>query len=88
MIWLGDKPWRDAADTEIWVTDWRKGDWIDARKAFYVTGQVTPMEYGLGAQPTAAGGGLNFDQARAHIFDVERKYNVHGGQSKEPPHTH
>lgn len=79
LVWLEGQPGRGDPATEIWVADWRTGDWIAARNASYVPGQVTPMEYGLGAQPDAAPGTLSFDQARAHVFEVERRYNVHGG---------
>ncbi len=85
LIWLEDKPFRDDPKTEIWVTDWRTGVWIDARKARYLDGQVTPMEYGLGAQPEDAPGALGFAEAKAHIFEVERKFNVHGGHLDASP---
>ena len=89
LIWLEDKPARDDPATEIWVNDWQTGDWIDAHTAAYVPNQVTPMEYGLGAQPDPAPGTLSFDQAREHVFEAERKYNVHGGHlemNPEPTH--
>jgi copper chaperone NosL len=79
VIWLEDNPWRDDRRTEIWVNDWRSGEWIDARSAYYLTGQETPMQYGLGAQTEPAVGALNYAAAKAHIFDVERRFNVHGG---------
>lgn len=79
LVWLEDKAARDDPATEIWVNDWRTGDWIDARTAHYVPSQVTPMEYGLGAQPDPAPGTLSFEQARTHVLELERKYNVHGG---------
>lgn len=78
VIWLEDKPWRDEPATEIWVNDWRTGDWIDARTASYLGGQETPMQYGLGAQGEPAEGALDFAAAKAHIFEVERRVNVHG----------
>lgn len=78
VIWLEDKPWRDDADTEIWVTDHRNGNWIDARRAYYLPDQVTPMEYGLGAQADAAEGAFSFDQARSRIFELEARFNSHG----------
>jgi len=78
LLWLEESTAKDAPSTEIWVSDWRSGDWLDARAAYYLPGQVTPMEYGLGAQPIPTPGTLTFDEARAHIFDVERRYNVHG----------
>ena len=79
LVWLEGQPGRGDPTTEIWVNDWRTGEWIDARKASFVSGQVTPMEFGLGAQPDAAPGTLSFNEARAHVFEVERKYNFHGG---------
>lgn len=78
LIWLEERPAKDDPSTEIWVSDWRTGDWLDARTAHYLPGQVTPMEYGLGAQPGLAPGALSFSEARQHILDVERRYNVHG----------
>jgi hypothetical protein len=78
VLWLEDKPWRDDPQTEIWVADHRTGEWIDARQASYIPGKVTPMEYGLGAQPERRRNGLSFDQAKQHIFRVERRFNAHG----------
>lgn len=80
VIWLESRPERGAPSTEFWVSDWRTGDWIDAASAAYVPEQVTPMGYGLGAQPDAAPGTLTFAEAKAHVFEVERSFNVHGGQ--------
>jgi nitrous oxide reductase accessory protein NosL len=77
-LWLEDKPWRDDPATEIWVTDHRTGEWIDARQATYVSGQNTPMEFGLGAQADPAPGGLTFEEAKLHINKVEERFNIHG----------
>ena len=79
LIWLADKSWRDKSSTEIWTTDHETGEWIDARTAYYIQGEVTPMGYGVGARklpPTSKG--LTFSQAKAHIFRVERDNNRHG----------
>ena len=80
VLWLDDKSWKDDPATEIWVTDYRNGNWIDARSAYYVTGRITPMEYGLGALPEEVPGALDFTAAKAHIFDVEKRFNAHGVQ--------
>ena len=85
VVWLEDKPFRDDPHTEIWVTDWRNGHWIDARKAHYLAGQITPMEYGLGAQSEHNPQAIDFAAARERIFEVERKYNVHGGHLESVP---
>lgn len=82
-LWLADKPWKDAPGTEIWATDHRNGDWIDARQATYIKDRITPMAYGLGAQSDSAEGGLNFDQAKQHIREVEKRFNVHGAHLRE-----
>ena len=34
---------------KIWITDAKTGEWIDAKKAFYSTTNITPMGYGFGA---------------------------------------
>ncbi|AKH20823.1 multidrug ABC transporter ATPase [Sedimenticola thiotaurini] len=78
VIWLEDKPWKDDPKTQIWVTDRHGGGWLNAREAFYIKGDLTPMEYGLGAQQEAAEGSLNYEQAKEHIFVVEKRFNLHG----------
>jgi len=86
VIWLEDQPWRDASTTEIWTTDHQNGEWIDARSAYYVKGELTPMEYGIGAQrqqPISAA--LTFSEAQAHIFKVEERYNQHGTHITDRP---
>ncbi|MGE5516711.1 MAG: protein NosL [Bacteroidota bacterium] len=48
--WLQDVTWKDAPETEFWVMDSRSGTtWLDARKASYVPGTQTPMDYGFAA---------------------------------------
>jgi hypothetical protein len=88
IIWLQDKPFRDDPATEIWVNDWRTGEWIDARIAHYLTGQETPMQYGLGAQSEPAAGALDYAGAEARVMEVERRFNVHGGALDAPEHRH
>ncbi len=73
VVWLEQQPWKDDPRTEIWVTDFHDGHWIDAKKAWYIPGQRTPMDYGLGAQEAAAPGALDFAAARKHIFEVDEQ---------------
>jgi len=42
--------WQEKAT--IWINDVETGNWINARKAFYSTGHVTPMAYGFSAHKT------------------------------------
>jgi len=49
ILWFQNEniSWRDKA--VIWITDANTGKWIDARKAFYDTENITPMAYGFSA---------------------------------------
>ena len=80
MLWLEDQPWKDDPKTEIWVKDYRSGDWLDARTATYLKNRITPMEYGLGAQQPSATEGMDYGQAKAYVREVEKRFNVHGVQ--------
>ena len=84
VIWLDKQTWKADTRTEIWVNDYRNGKWIDARKASYVTGKVTPMGYGLGAQADPVEGALNFTAAREHIYEVETGEHKHKGGHMHP----
>jgi len=84
VVWLDGQPWKDNARTEIWVTDQLSGEWIDARLASYVTGKVTPMDYGLGAQREASPGAMDFTQARKHIDTEDERKHRHGGGRQHP----
>jgi len=83
LLWLDGQPASAAATAEIWVNDHRNGDWIDARTAHYVTQQITPMGYGLGAQVQAGSDTLTFNEAKAHIDAVEHRHNKHGAHLKQ-----
>ncbi len=71
--WWEGRNWWEDLDTEIWVTDWRDGSWLDARTCFYSKGHITPMDFGLGAQPENEPGTLNFEQAMEHIRTREQE---------------
>lgn len=48
--WLKMQSWAEAPNIEFWVRDYPTGTrWLDARTVRYVTGLVTPMDYGFGA---------------------------------------
>lgn len=80
VIWLEGQSWKDDPSIELWVNESKTGSWIDAQKASYVTGQQTPMQYGLGAQSEATEGSIDFQAAREQIFKVERYFNQHGAR--------
>ena len=49
VLWFDDEhiKWKDEAI--IWITDVTTGEWINARKAYYDTNNITPMAYGFSA---------------------------------------
>lgn len=79
VIWLDKQSWGKPGQSELWVNDNRTGEWIDARTAWYVQKDNTPMGYGLGAQTDKISGSLNFTQAREQIYTIEKTENIHGG---------
>ncbi len=83
VIWLQEQKLQNNNQVEIWVTDYQTRDWIDARKATYVKVGTTPMEYGLGAMIDSTVTGMNFEQATDFIFDVEKRFNIHGQQLQQ-----
>ena len=87
VIWLDKQAWKDDARTEIWVNDHRNQKWINAKTAWYVKiSSHTPMDYGLGAQTDKQEAAFNFDEAKTHIYEVEKRFNIHSAQPlKLPP---
>jgi hypothetical protein len=75
LWWLKQQAWDDTR-TQIWVTDYLNGEWLDARQAHYVSGLKTPMDYDLGAVKNPVSGSLNFEQAREKILAIDHE---HGG---------
>jgi len=83
IAWLDAQPWKDAPATELWVADHRDGHWIDGRRAVYLGGQMTPMDFGYGAQDEPASGGMSYAQALAAILAREARR-----QSPGADHAH
>jgi nitrous oxide reductase accessory protein NosL len=48
-LWFEEEniTWRESAI--VWITDVDTGEWIDAKKAYYDTQNITPMAYGFSA---------------------------------------
>jgi len=84
VLWLDSRDLPEDA-VEIWVADSRNGRWIDARSAYYLTGNPTPMQYGLSAVEEKLEGSIDFAAAREEIYRVEREHNVHGGRLEHMP---
>ena len=60
--WLERQPFATDPKTRIWVTG-PGGAWADARTARFVSGQTTPMGYGVA--PGEGASSVDFEAARA-----------------------
>ncbi len=83
LLWLDEQPWKNTMKSEIWVADFRTGEWLDARRASYEKVDNTPMEYGLGARPDKTPDSMDLEQAHAHVVEVEKRFNAHGLQLEQ-----
>lgn len=68
VFWLKDQPWGREPGVEIWVTDYRGGQWLDATQACYVGGKTTPMYYGYGASAEPVPGCVSFEDMRREVL--------------------
>jgi len=70
--WLNDKPWAGDEATEIWVAELdstrEKVIWLKARDAHYLSGELTPMNYGFGAVSDPGLGRMDFVQLTNKIL--------------------
>ena len=61
--WLEVQTWKADPKVEIWVMDMKTGSkWLNARKAHYLPGQRSPMDYGFGAVESPSERSINFDE--------------------------
>jgi copper chaperone NosL len=74
VIWMRDKqkdyPWLAEAATRFWVADVAgTGDkWLEARKAHYIGGKMSPMAYNFGAAAYPQAGAVDFEEMRQHVL--------------------
>ncbi|MFH1869405.1 MAG: hypothetical protein ABIK82_09545 [Pseudomonadota bacterium] len=75
VFWMRDKqkdhPWLADPATSFWVADAGagKGDkWLEARKAYYSGGKMSPMAYNYSARAYAEAGTQGFDEMRQHVL--------------------
>lgn len=66
---LNRQDWKDDPKIEFWVMDMDDGKtWLDARKAAFLAGQVTPMDYGYGAFGSPRDGTVSFADMQAAVL--------------------
>ena len=70
MHFLKMQDWKDDPKLEIWVMDVDAGKtWLDARKANYVQGMKSPMNYGFGAVAEARDGTISYEEMRKTVLN-------------------
>ncbi len=69
--WLHRQEWFKAGQRpkEFWVKNMKDGrTWLNAYKAFYLSGQVTPMDYGFGAVPEKEPGAVPYEEMEKQVI--------------------
>jgi len=89
VLWLENQTWKDNSRTEMWIPEYKSGEWIDAFDASYVKGQITPMDFGLGAVTASSDETISYNEAIDFIharfeFKLKKKMNKH----KKMGHKH
>jgi hypothetical protein len=79
LLWLDTQTWKNEPNVEIWVNDYKTGEWINAKTAFYTKDITTPMDYGLGAMKKLPANAdktkfIDFNSAKYSIFKQEKAY--------------
>ncbi len=82
--WLDKQEWKDDPRVEVWVNDYRNGQWIDGYTAWYVPGKITPMDFGLGATIEEEDGAMAYQAAVERIMSPE-KQDKHRMQDQRQP---
>jgi len=71
--WLKDKPF--AKKAVIWVMSRDTHRWIDGRKAYYSTNEITPMDSGFGAYEKNRKGFIDFETMKMRTLRGETMKN-------------
>lgn len=80
VLWFDDEKIEWSSNAKIWITDVDTGKWIDARKAFYDTNNVTPMAYGFAAHKSKESikkgeEVIDFEEISRRVFEIEKRNN-------------
>jgi nitrous oxide reductase accessory protein NosL len=76
IMWLKENKvnWKNKAI--MWIVDAKDGKWINAKKAYYTTDNITPMAYGLAGytKATMPKGKkvIDFKEAIKHVFKINK----------------
>jgi nitrous oxide reductase accessory protein NosL len=76
ITWLQKKPWANDEKTKIWVMDYDNGtEWIEAQKAHYLVGYMTPMAFGFVAFSKPQEKSMSFEEMREIVVQKNAQLN-------------
>lgn len=73
VLWFHDEKIEWNKKAILWITDAKSGEWIDAKKAYYTSENVTPMVYGFLAyknKPDTQNEIIDFDEVSKRIIKI------------------
>jgi hypothetical protein len=69
MFWLMQQPFsEETPKTEYWVADYKSGNWIEARQAYYLEGRKSPMGYQFAAVAEPEAGVIPYTEMKKRIL--------------------
>jgi len=80
ILWFEDENISWSNQAKIWITDGVSGEWIDAKEAYYMSANITPMAYGFAAHKsldntTGHNKTVDFRQMSQEIIKIEELKN-------------
>ena len=77
VLWLEEQTWKDDEKTEVWVASHKTGEWLNAKNAWYVRENHTPMDYGFSAEAAQRETAVDYDTMVKRVIESEEKHNHH-----------
>ncbi|MDR0666097.1 MAG: nitrous oxide reductase accessory protein NosL [Campylobacteraceae bacterium] len=71
ILWLNMQDAQDGA--YIYVADFKSAEWIDAKRAYYLSGANSPMRFGFAAYKEFQKDSLNFLEVKKIILEKENE---------------
>jgi len=78
ILWFKEESIEWEAQAVIWITDAKSGKWINAKKAYYDMGNITPMAFGFAPhkdkKDIAKGKKVfTYEEASKEIIEIKKK---------------
>lgn len=86
ILWFQENGLTWENDAIIYVTDAKNGEWLDAKKAYWTFGAVTPMNFGFSAFKDKQDGVENFDFSYVREKILQKPSKHHSGHHHNMGH--